>query len=285
MTATCTAELRILGLQARVQAPLATLRELPFLVPAGPAWAAASPATHRAEICLVADVPAPGWRQLLVDGVPRWAGGDTTDVPAALEWVLTMTAIERLGDHYLLIHGGAAAWGDAGVVLCGASGSGKTTLLAALVAAGFRYLGDEMAALDLSTGRLHPVAKALCIKAGARQVLAGCYPWLAVDAGRRRFGQEEVWYLLPPAAAWAPAPRPIRYLVFPRYQPGACARLESLPRSVALLHLIEQCFNAAPAVHARLGAIVALLRGVECFALTSGDLTEGVARVRSLATS
>lgn len=50
----------------------------------------------------------------------------------------------------LTLHGNAVASGDGAAVFLGASGAGKSTLTAALHRRGFRFMSDDVAALDLS---------------------------------------------------------------------------------------------------------------------------------------
>src|SRR5581483_900707 len=108
-----------------------------------------------------------------------------------------------------------------GLLLPGGSGCGKTTLVAALVAAGYQYCSDDLTTVARDSLLLYPFAKSLCIKAGAIEPLAARYPALRDSPRYRRFTEEGVCFLQPPATSWLAAPAPIRYVVFPCYVPGA----------------------------------------------------------------
>src|SRR5579863_460266 len=78
-------------------------------------------------------------------------------IPALISEV-TRRAIECSG-RYLLLHAAAAELDGQAVLLPAASGSGKTTLVDALVREGFRYLSDELVAVDPTTLLAHPYPK------------------------------------------------------------------------------------------------------------------------------
>ncbi len=71
----------------------------------------------------------------------------------------------------LLFHAGAVERDGLVVVVLGVSGKGKSTLTAALVQHGFRYLSDEIVAVDIATGEVWPYPKALDLHAGSLDLL------------------------------------------------------------------------------------------------------------------
>ena len=104
-----------------------------------------------------------------VDGETKSTGGAGT--------LLRLGAVLRhhLAEHavrYTFIHAGvvSAAPAAEAIVIPGSTWSGKTTLVAELVAAGATYYSDEYAVVD-PDGLIHPFAKPLSIRRGARQTL------------------------------------------------------------------------------------------------------------------
>lgn len=86
-------------------------------------------------------------RELTVEIEP---GREAEDVAALVAETLLAILVQQSGRFVLrasavAIDGGAA-------LFCGPSGAGKSTLAAALVQAGYRPLGDDLCAVDLSTG-------------------------------------------------------------------------------------------------------------------------------------
>ena len=275
-------DVRIAGLRVRVIGPADLLAELRQLFPPAPAWNTALDDEVGAVFRLERDPARAGWHRISRDGVLVWASPERDELLPRLEWAISTLAVERLGRRYVFLHAGAVAWNGRGLLLPATSGGGKTTLVAGLIAAGFAYLSDEVAALDPTTSQLLPFPKSLCIKEGARRALAPLYPQLTESVPRRRFGGEPVWYLSPPEGAWPSRPIPARYVVLPRYQAGARTTLAPIARTAALPDLLGQSFNLRAHGGAGVGSIVALLRATACFSLTIGDLGAAVEQLQRL---
>jgi hypothetical protein len=207
---------------------------------------------------------------------------DLEELAPALDWAISNLTLERLGRRYLLLHAGAVAFAGRGLLLPAASGSGKTTLVAGLLAAGSGYLSDEVAVLSPDTLQLHPFPRSLCVKSTGRTALSRLYPALAEMSARRRLGGEAVWYLQPNADAWQRAPAAVRWVVAPRYLPGARTELRPMARSAMLAILLEQSFSV-PAHGARgVTRLADLLQRSACYSLTVGSLATGVDALREL---
>jgi hypothetical protein len=89
----------------------------------------------------------------------------------AWEWLIGNLAVHRLlrrQQDLAMFHAGSVAIGERGVLLVGNKGSGKTTLSLTLASRGHGFLGDEMAALRLSSMELVPVRRAVSIRPGPR---------------------------------------------------------------------------------------------------------------------
>ncbi len=195
-----------------------------------------------------------------------------------LEWAINAAAVERLKDFYLL-HAGVVAHGDRALVLPAASGSGKTTLIAALLAAGFGYLSDEIAVVDPSTGHLLPFAKSLYVREGSRSVLAPLYPELRAAARFQQTDAQPIWYLCPRNEWLPPAAVPLSHVILPTYEPGAATRLSRVGRSDVLKRFLEQSFNLRDHGASGVGGLVRLLQSAECYELTYGHLDEAIAAI------
>jgi hypothetical protein len=91
--------------------------------------------------------------------------------------------VGRVRSH-VLVHAGAVAQRDHGIILAANAAHGKTTLVLELVRRWFRFLSDEMAALGRSDGRLHAFPRALRLRpdtlerVGMTAARAGAHAWL-----------------------------------------------------------------------------------------------------------
>lgn len=87
----------------------------------------------------------------------------------AWEWLAGNIAVHRvlrLQPNLAVLHAGAVAIGNAGVMIAGEKASGKTTLSLSLAARGHGFLADEMAALTLDTRELVPMRRSVSIRPG-----------------------------------------------------------------------------------------------------------------------
>jgi hypothetical protein len=214
---------------------------------------------------------SPGLYELTCDGQPVWQTRDTDDIVSALEWIVSTATADRLRERLLLLHAGAATYGESGLVFPAASGSGKTTLVAGLVAAGFRYVNDDVTVVDPDTLCLVPFATSLCVKEGSWQTLAPLYPSLRSEAPCLRFGQR-VRYIVPSVETWAPRPIRVRYIIAPRYQAGAETSLVPISRSAGLIRVAQQWFSPPLRRAQDFEGILTMLGEADCYDLVVGDL-------------
>lgn len=257
---TAAATVDILGTDVRLLVPVDLAAVVDRVAGSLPPARQALPSVRRLALCRGGD----GRLELLDDD--RIVLADIAPELAAetLAWRLNAVAAEAAG--HVVLHAGAVAIPDDGraVVLPGPSGTGKSTLTAAAVTAGWRYLSDEHAALDLTSGRAVPLPKPLDL------------------AGRGLVPPDE---LRPGATAVQVAA--VAAVAFPRWEAGAACSVERLAPADALLALWAQTMNAdavgtdgfavlaavadaVPAVHLRYGSSVealgALAEMVSCAA-------------------
>ena len=72
---------------------------------------------------------------------------------------------------HIFIHAGAVCYEGKGVILVADSMHGKTTLVLELIRRGFRFLSDDIAALDRSDAKVHPFPRVLSIRPRSLEVL------------------------------------------------------------------------------------------------------------------
>ena len=245
----------------RVAAPLA-VELVPDVRKAFEGLAVQLPADHR---YLVSAVPSdPTVVRLQCDGKP--IGGEVR--PEDLFVVLTTDINQRAiasRPNRLTVHAGAVSVRGRAILLPGPSGAGKTTLTAALLSVGCDYLTDEAVSIDLETLEVEPYAKPLSLDADACEALG-----LEVDewAARR---------VVPPSylrRLATPAPAKAAVIVFPRFEPGARARMKPLGRAEALVELANNSFNFVDHGGEWLGGLARLVGSCRCWRFTTGDARE-----------
>jgi hypothetical protein len=201
----------------------------------------------------------------------------------AVRAALTELAVERSGG-LCAVHAGALAINGQALLLPGNAGHGKSTLAAGLAARGFEMLSDDttlLAGLPLAVAAL---PTGLCVERGAYDVLG---PLFARLAGRKEWLRPDgvaAKYLMPGVdVAWASQSLPARWLVFPHYDPGHLTKLRPLARPQALERLLPGVYFLSGTLDAaNLDALIAWIRGIDCYELPLSSLDEAVEVLRDL---
>lgn len=193
-------------------------------------------------------------------------------------------AIDR-HDFLLNAHAAAVEFARGCVLLPACAGSGKSTLAATLISEGATYLSDELAPLDRGTLAVRPVPLALTIKDGSLEPLRTRYPHLDALPAYVREDHVTVRYLPPPHASLpgGAGPRPVRWIVFPRYDRQATTALLPLSRPEALRRLLDESFIRMGALRRHdVEALVRWMRGVDCYELPMSSVEDAARLVRAL---
>lgn len=196
---------------------------------------------------------------------------------------VTTRALEH-ADGFLAIHAAAASFRGQGFVLPAPPDSGKTTLVAGLTRAGFDYLSDEAALIDLETGLLHPFPRPLMMDATSVAALGDLRATLgAGDAEFMRFRYHAVPGDLRPASLGRPCP--VRYVIAPRYQEGGRTGLGRVSRAEGMFLLARNAFNLDHIGGEALALLGRVVEEADCYRLRIGDLGQAVREVLRLADS
>ncbi|MHC4416227.1 MAG: hypothetical protein ACYS0G_13175 [Planctomycetota bacterium] len=202
-----------------------------------------------------------------------------------LEWGLNWRIVATWSG-FLQVHAASMARGGQGVVLAGPSGAGKSTLVAGLLARGWQYLCDEFALIDPETLHLDPFPKAVCVKAGAFEVVRELGLRLRRDRHYVKALKGRVGYISPDDVGEGTVARrcPIRYVIFPSYAGQCEPRLYAVPRARAAFALAGQTLNRnvfGDRVVPILGRVV---RNARCFGLESGRIGDTCDLIESIVT-
>jgi len=194
---------------------------------------------------------ARGWRRWVRPQAEFTFDGARSFVPLPLEQCFTMLewglnwCIAAHAHQYLLIHAATLERDGRAVLLPAPPGSGKSTLCAALAHRGWRLLSDELALVDMTTGLVTGMARAINLKNESIEVVRRFEPEAVMTAPVPNTNKGTVALLRPPREAVQRVLEPARpaWVVLPRYRPGAPAELREAERAAIFMALAEQSFN------------------------------------------
>ena len=176
----------------------------------------------------------------------------------------------------VMIHAGAVEADGAGVLVVGPSGSGKTTASIGAALRGFRFLTDDIVAVDRS-GAIRGSRKPIGLRRGAAAVLG--------FAGSEDVGDVSSRSSQPVAASslgvqFADAAR-VKIVLFPDQQ-GRPGEMRAISRAVALQRLTANCFDPVPLSPPDVDALAALVRSATTLEWTRGPLGDLVNSLRDI---
>lgn len=192
-----------------------------------------------------------------------------------LEWQINLFIGEN-SDEYFLLHSGAVTRNGSGIILPAPSESGKTSMTTALTQKGYGYMSDEFAAIGKSDRLLHPFAKPISIKNTSvfPDLAAQENLWIAPESEIAPRNEMLVWYIHAEdfAEKTDREPVPIKYILFPQYNPSEESRLEPVPSAEAVRRLVENSVNFHRIGGDSLSIAASLVEDAQCFALTINGL-------------
>lgn len=201
-----------------------------------------------------------------------------------LEWGLNW-CVTGLCHQYLSLHAAVIERGGQAMILPAPSGSGKSTLCAGLIHRGWRLLSDELTLIDPETLQVIPLPRPVSLKNASIEVIRGFAPEARFGPPVSETSKGVVCHFQPPAEAVArsnerAAPR---FIVLPRYEAGAEARLVELGRGQALMRLIGNSFNYN--VHGPRGfqVLADFVERCDCYEFSYSRLDEATALFAALA--
>lgn len=166
------------------------------------------------------------------------------------------------------IHAGAVEKDGSAILIAGASGQGKSTLTTMLCEAGFSYMSDDVAPIDMITDTVYPFPQT------PRRRL----PSLGALAPDEVQSLERTVVLLT-ADMIRQAPAPIRRIVFLDYQPGAVADLWPLSPGEAALGIIGSLTNFLDHREGAVNRSVALASSIPAFRLSFDHRSDSAVRL------
>ena len=203
--------------------------------------------------------------EFLVDGESPFEPLPRDQAPALLEWGLNWT-VAAACHQWLTLHAASLERGGGALILPAPPGSGKSTLCAALALRGWRLLSDELTLIETDTLQARALARPINLKNAAIELIRQFEPgtrWgpIAFDTVKGR-----VTHLCPPPESVRRVHEPAqpRWIVFPRYQPGAEPLLTPRGKVATFTHFAENAFNYAILGELGFDTVARLLDQCEC---------------------
>jgi hypothetical protein len=209
----------------------------------------------------------------------------TTDASYALAyvvWLVSQRVIAASSRKSLLLHAAAAERGQRAILLPGPSGAGKSTLVAGLVDAGFRYLTDDVCAIDPDSGQTRPYPKPISLAPHVVELFEHNGHGSPLVDDVRRYMTTGAFLTCAALGSMPGLESEVRLVVVPKHSPGLTTRLVAMSRAETLVLLAEQSFNFTALAPAALHVLADVLLRCECYGLTYDDLGEGVRLVSDL---
>ncbi len=220
------------------------------------------------------------------DGAPPFLPLPADQAFPMLEWGLNW-CVSAHCHQYLVVHAAVVERRDRALVLPGPPGYGKSTLCAGLVSRGWRLLSDELTLIDPQSGDVVPLTRPVSLKNDSIEVIRRFSPGAVLGPTVRDTLKGSVAHLKAPAESVRRATEPARprWIVLPRYEPGAAARLKPLPKGRAFMQLADNAFNYN--LHGRRGfeVLAQIIEACACYEFAYGNLDEAVKVYDELAAS
>jgi hypothetical protein len=194
-----------------------------------------------------------------------------------LEWGLNW-CVSNHAHGYLIIHAAVVEKNGMAAIMPAPPGSGKSTLCAALIHRGWRLLSDELALIRVSDGKILPCPRPVSLKNASIDVIKR-YESTAVfsrtvsdtmkgTVAHMKVPTDSVDRGLEPArAAW---------IIFPKYQANAEARLSSVSKAHAFMRVADNAFNYSILGKRGFDVLATVMDGCTCYDFTYSVLDDAI---------
>ncbi len=184
--------------------------------------------------------------------------------------------------RYLLLHASAVEREGRALVMTGISGAGKSTLATLLAAKGWRFMGDEFALLDPTTGLIHAFPRLISLKNDAIAAAAAAWPDARMGPLLAATPKGDIRHMVPDARAIAAMDSPARpaLLLFPRY--GFELEVRSVPPAEAFVRMTQASTNYVALGEAGFRALTGLIADVPSVAVDYPDGASAIEQVEAL---
>ncbi|HEY1502750.1 MAG TPA: HprK-related kinase A [Stellaceae bacterium] len=220
----------------------------------------------------------------LIDGESPFLPLPADQALPLFEWGLNH-AIATQAHQYLVVHAAAIERGGRVAILPGAPGAGKSTLTAALVQRGWRLLSDELALIRPADAHVVPLARPINLKNNSIALMRAYAPNAVFSREIHDTAKGTVALMRAPAASVARnrEAAPIGWIIFPRWQQDAEARLAPWSKAAGLFEIAHNAMNYSLYSAAGFELLADIFATSGCYRFTYSRLDEAVAAFAALA--
>lgn len=213
----------------------------------------------------------------LFDGTPPFKPLPLDQAFPMLEWGLNW-CVSSQANRYLIIHAAVIEKGGYAAILPAPPGSGKSTLCAALVNRGWRLLSDELALIRVSDGKIIPFPRPVSLKNQSIDIIQRYEPSAIISRRVSDTMKGTVAHMKAPTESIARATESAQagWVIFPKYQADATARLEALPRSRAFMRVADNAFNYSLLGTKGFETLAGLIDASLCYDFTYSNLDDAI---------
>lgn len=161
-----------------------------------------------------------------------------------LEWAMNW-CISTQAHQYLALHAAVLERNGHAVIMPAPPGSGKSTLCAGLVSRGWRLLSDELTLISPVDGVIVPLGRPISLKNHSLDVIRKFAPGAVLNQVTHDTSKGSVSHMKVPAdhvGRLDQRAKP-RWVIFPKYDPGATAQLTARSKANSMLELGRNAFN------------------------------------------
>ncbi|WP_414828093.1 HprK-related kinase A [Alteromonas sp. H39] len=178
---------------------------------------------------------------------------------ALLEWGMNWcVAAHEYND--LIVHSAVIVKNNQAIILPALPGSGKSTLSAFFSQRGWKVYSDEMAVIDLTSLKVKPLFRPVCLKNNSIDIIKSEFPSCTMTETVNDTQKGDVAHLK--VTTWSQycemVPVPIKAIVFPRYQADTTFQRSAVEKTEGFLSVIQNAFNYHVLGESAFQALVAL---------------------------
>jgi len=194
-----------------------------------------------------------------------------------LEWGLNW-CISNYDNQHLIIHAAVIEKDGFAAILPAPPGAGKSTLCAGLVNRGWRLLSDEMTLISRRDGCIVPLPRPANLKNASIDVMRQFAPNAVFGREAKDTSKGTVAHMRAPAESVRRISETAipAWVVFPKYEANASARLVSSPAAEAFIFLAENSFNYNVLRREGFDLLGGVIDSSDCYHFTYSNLDEAV---------
>lgn len=193
------------------------------------------------------------------------------------EWAFNW-CIANHSNQYLVLHAACIEKNGQVAILPGPPGAGKSTLCATLVHNGWRLLSDELALINITTGKMHALARPVNLKNESINIIKKYIPNAVMGRTTADTIKGTVAHVKAPEASvirMDELAEP-RWIIFPRYRATTSASMKPRSKACTFIYTAENSFNYSNLGNTGFEILEQLINKIDCFDFTYSSLDEAI---------